>query len=76
MKNEVQLLPIPSANFITTDEGRNLIIKAKTIGDSGNFTCIAKNIASTRKSFPAAIIVSGAFELFSEFYVEKRIIAQ
>ena len=58
MKNDT-ILSTPSANFVSTDEGRSLIIRARTVEDSGNYTCVAKNDASTRKSLPAQIQIAG-----------------
>ncbi|XP_072164756.1 netrin receptor UNC5B-like [Diadema setosum] len=59
-KNEV--------HYYVTYEG-SLIISQAEIADTGNYTCVASNVASTRKSDPAQVIVyeDGGWSLWSEW---------
>ena len=45
-------------SFIVTQEG-HLIIVSASVGDSGNYTCVAENLANTRRSSPAEVNIHG-----------------
>ena len=57
LKNE-QLIDESDSNYIVTQEGHLIIVNAK-LSDSGNYTCVAKNIAAERKSAAAEINIYG-----------------
>ena len=50
--------PALDRNFLVTGEG-HLIIVAARLADTGNYTCVAENIANLRFSDPAAVTVYG-----------------
>ena len=45
-------------SYIVTQEGHLIIVSAR-VEDSANYTCVAENVAATRKSTPAEINIYG-----------------
>ena len=58
VQNGRKIDPAQDKNFLVTAEGHLIVVAAK-LTDSGNYSCVAENIASTRTSDSAAITVYG-----------------
>merc|ERR1719225_246816 len=67
LKNE-ELVDESDSNYVVTHEGHLIIVNPR-LEDSGNFTCVARNIAAERRSDPAeiTIYVSGGWSSWSSW---------
>lgn len=68
LKGDRRIDPDKDKNFLLSGDNHLIVVSAQT-GDSGNYTCAAENIASTRYSDPATLTVfaDGTWSLWSSW---------